>query len=597
MAVSPTVAAPKSICLFLGAGASAKLVPPTFEMVEAFRDRLKSRSTKSYKGKRVDPKLIPLFERLVKDLSDWKLTSGHEEKRVDVETLLEALAVVDSLNQQIASAFLKVRRTGLAAKAKDLRNLMSLLQDFIREKSFVGGVPHLDPLLRFIRERKPVHIFTVNYDLVIERLLETNQRTYSDGFGLKWDPRLFSEEGLDVCLYKMHGSAMWYRSTNGDCFKIPVKLSGYRLPLATGGSAEPLMLYPAQKWVNAGVFLKLLDILNDTLCQVSWVVVVGYSFSDDHFLRAFQEAAHINPKLRMILVDPDSERIYSKRLTHVPDSRIRGAYVTSALAHRVIRLPFRYENVVGTLFSTILQKAEAAVALDLESAQIEEMGSVSSWDQVASLYLEAGQSERPSELAIDKINWGKVGDSYPFDFYGRMAIILATQGNETASKEAWAEVCTRLWSWLQRSAIDTFGGGWLIRLKFDVNKNAAKSSDQILKDLSILEGFAKRYSVYVGFADGLPSQIIQGVEKVSQYFREVENAGQHVEDFVRSRENDVPDSAKKVFTELDTIKSKLKGDVSSTPLPERVRDLILAMELEYQAKKLPFLKEFCRAGT
>jgi hypothetical protein len=438
----------RRVCLFLGAGASAEAgVPPTFEFVSAFREDLHSKIYPSKGGSKLDPVLLEVLNKLLRVLQRWKHRRGIADDRVDVETLLEGLSIATSPKEQIASALLHGNPVAVTRKPKELGLLLEQLRTFIREKCYVQ--PHassfLFPLRRFINENRPIHVFTVNYDLVMEQWFEQNSRTFTDGFDLDWNPAKFAVEGYDAYLYKLHGSVTWYKSSNGTSLKIPMKVVQRRFTLATGGYAEPLMLYPAQKWVNSGVFLRLLGLLHEVLGECDTAVVVGYSFRDDHFVRAFQEAAVVNPRLRVILVSPHAEDIYQDRLKPVQSDSRAGTPPMSALARRVVRVPYRYGSVIRQLYTSIWTLVSDARISDESATRSWEQGSAVKWDELAIRFLEAGWTERATELESDGIEWAKASSSFRAGFFARKAIILASLGTaahplKVEAAEAWAEM-------------------------------------------------------------------------------------------------------------------------------------------------------------
>lgn len=50
-------------------------------------------------------------------------------------------------------------------------------------------------------------------------------------------PKTFASETPDICLYKMHGSVMWYRSDRGSYIKLPVMTEKSEIKLITGEKA------------------------------------------------------------------------------------------------------------------------------------------------------------------------------------------------------------------------------------------------------------------------------------------------------------------------------------------------------------------------
>jgi SIR2-like protein len=83
----------------------------------------------------------------------------------------------------------------------------------------VGAPKGLDalPVLCQCDSLHQVTICTLNHDLLIETVLDTNRIAYADGFGeadgdIRWfDPASYDRKSIRVRLYKLHGSIDWWR--------------------------------------------------------------------------------------------------------------------------------------------------------------------------------------------------------------------------------------------------------------------------------------------------------------------------------------------------------------------------------------------------
>lgn len=579
----------RRIVIFLGAGASAKAgVPPTFEFVEAFRRDLLSRTVTKNPTRKVDPKLLTVLDQLLRVLRRWRKRTTPSDDRIDVELLLDALTIAGSLNDQVASALHYGYPVAVAGKKRELDSLLKLLQRFVREKCYVGlyAAEYLGPLIRFLKANKPVHVFTVNYDLVMEQFLERSSRQFTDGFDLYWNPSKFLDDRYEVYLYKLHGSVTWYRSPDGRSLKLPIRLTQTQFMMATGGVAQPLMLYPAQKWVNSGVYLRLLSLLHETLSECEYVFVIGYSFRDDHFVRAFQEAAWANPKLWIILVGPRAEEVYNEKLRWVKDSPSQGAMTRSELTGRVVRVPFVYERVIGSLYTIIWGAIADAINSDALALSQSEGGGDVRWHEIALKYLEAGQLERPIELEEAGIDWTKAGTSYPLDFYGRKAILLAILGHPDEAAAAWSRFDAQTRSWLQVQLSFEFLGDWGIRLSFAKSNHSAKTGDQIAQDIAGLTSFARRYTNYLEGEENLASPYVRSIMALSEYLRSASGSGIPYADYIRSRVEQAETETKTFEAEVQKLRSEGKSAAETGPL---VVTQLLSVERAFQSKKVPFL--------
>jgi hypothetical protein len=149
---------------------------------------------------------------------------------------------------------------------------------------------------RSIPRTKPVHIFTTNYDLLIEQALEETACPYFDGFiGSKkafFDLGTVEDEQLlhpRWCrLWKVHGSINWKMDKN----KRVVRSDKV-------GENESYLIYPSHlKYEQSRKmpFLAMLDRLKQFLLSQSSVLLLsGYSFSDDHINDVIVQGLQSNP--------------------------------------------------------------------------------------------------------------------------------------------------------------------------------------------------------------------------------------------------------------------------------------------------------------
>lgn len=150
---------------------------------------------------------------------------------------------------------------------------------------------------RAIRRAKPVHIFTTNYDLLIEQALEESATPYFDGFvGTRnafFD--LGAVEDEDVLparwarLWKIHGSLNWRLSSDG---KRVVRSDGR-------DESTSYLIYPSHLKYDQSrkmPYLAMLDRLKAFLLQPNAILFTsGYSFSDEHINDVICRSLEANP--------------------------------------------------------------------------------------------------------------------------------------------------------------------------------------------------------------------------------------------------------------------------------------------------------------
>lgn len=141
---------------------------------------------------------------------------------------------------------------------------------------------------------KTCDIFCLNYDTVIEASLEELRLPYTDGFrgaeNAYFDPSLYDlipGNGPYFRVFKLHGSINWIRDTDETV---------RRRPATDVGDRRRAVVYPAeQKYVQTqyGVYETLLSHFRGRLREKrpnNKLVVIGYSFSDEHINVAIEDS-------------------------------------------------------------------------------------------------------------------------------------------------------------------------------------------------------------------------------------------------------------------------------------------------------------------
>ena len=182
----------------------------------------------------------------------------------------------------------------------------------------------------------PVEIFTTNYDLLLEKALEDFSVPFFDGFVGSSAPffvpeSVEAEEGkkntLDcpprtwTRLWKIHGSINWYlqRNTINNRERI-TRLSGFEIK-----TGDELVIFPSREKYSQSQKLpffsfqdRLRNIISYGECQI---IVVGYSFSDQHLNEIMFQGLKSNPRLAIT------------------------AFIHSGLSDRIVQFGQEYRNL------------------------------------------------------------------------------------------------------------------------------------------------------------------------------------------------------------------------------------------------------------
>lgn len=150
-----------------------------------------------------------------------------------------------------------------------------------------------------IEREAAVHIFTTNYDLLIEQAFEESAAPYFDGFiGSKkafFDLGAVENEKLLhprwTRLWKVHGSINW-RLIERKGKKSVVRSDGF-------SEDQSYLIYPSHLKYDESrkmPYLAMLDRLKDFLMAPSAVLfILGYSFGDEHINDLFRQTLKANP--------------------------------------------------------------------------------------------------------------------------------------------------------------------------------------------------------------------------------------------------------------------------------------------------------------
>ena len=214
--------------------------------------------------------------------------------------------------------------------------------------------PHLPFLAKLVARDSNLgraHLFTLNYDTLMEQALELLGIQYVDGYSgraeARFDPSVY---GLDVYypgdvtegrvrrfdkflhLYKLHGSIHWYERNGEMRARHPNlrEILPYRT-LDPDAKSEALRKSPLGKSVGilptANKFSQTLSMPYAHLFRSfqirlaapqTFLLILGYGFGDEHVNRIIENAL-INPSLVMLVVEPNAESQITERIRRYRD--------------------------------------------------------------------------------------------------------------------------------------------------------------------------------------------------------------------------------------------------------------------------------------
>jgi len=150
-------------------------------------------------------------------------------------------------------------------------------------------------------------IATLNYDLSIETAAEqlglsvsTGLDRWRGGYGWAWEP------DADARLLKLHGSINYAlhkaRPLEGRMRTEHLVPTNGEVP------AKPALVFGVNSKLRSdGPFLAMLIEFDRVLSETEWLVVVGYSFRDDHINAGITRWVNSDTARRLSIIDPNAE--------------------------------------------------------------------------------------------------------------------------------------------------------------------------------------------------------------------------------------------------------------------------------------------------
>ena len=210
---------------------------------------------------------------------------------------------------------------------------LKFIEDVVRYRLLSNGRKAvLSPLIKIINTKQSdsIHIFTLNFDTLIEELLRNKGFEYCDGFTLPlynnqvnlWQMESLMNNNIRVKLYKLHGSLDRECICGGDYhnqivriinlmedypyFKFGGKERVYGRDTELMGISNKLLSY------NYGIYLDLIGLFNLNLKECKTLIISGYSFSDYGINLRISDWMARTKDSRIIFIDPYSETTLKK---------------------------------------------------------------------------------------------------------------------------------------------------------------------------------------------------------------------------------------------------------------------------------------------
>jgi hypothetical protein len=437
-------APPARVTFFFGAGASKKAgVPLTREFVTEFRGSIAGES-----------QLVTVYDRLVALLNEEERPDTEPVAIADVEALLSSLDTLAAPPLPIRAFFNKKELASGFDQAVLIR-LRRDLESFIREKCVVlpEATGYLQPFLKFLKDWGTIRVFTTNYDIVLEQFFRISEVRWTDGFRLSWDSSELTERSsIQAYIYKLQGSVTWFHTPLDGFVSLPIVRGVEGVQLLSGETPVSVILYPARKEGFAGPLVELMRMLQEELLKSDILVVVGYSFRDERFLRIFLDAGAAHRDLRLVLISPDADTLYSatfRPLREGGEANATSNGRSSVFEGRVLRLPLQFESCFWELVNWFLPTYVGAMRKADTNLHELAAGQAVDWKDVAVDLASVGLVDDLDDLESAAPLFG--GDVFAETRYaGIKSLALALHGLGPRAEQEWRKMVESIRLWLSR---------------------------------------------------------------------------------------------------------------------------------------------------
>jgi hypothetical protein len=172
-----------------------------------------------------------------------------------------------------------------------------------------------------------INIFSLNHDLIIEKILEHKSKDFQDGFELKNGFQEFTDNFPDnnkINFLKLHGSINWF-NVNGSDRNFYVNSKNTRIESMTYMYSNLLENSQEYLFINQRAFLtgtqnKYEEYLMNIYSDLKWhykrllkdtkrLIVIGYSFGDYGVTTEIINWMHKKMDAKLIIIDPDANTL------------------------------------------------------------------------------------------------------------------------------------------------------------------------------------------------------------------------------------------------------------------------------------------------
>lgn len=289
------------VVFLLGAGASVEAgIPASAQMIEKLEGLLADHS--EWKGY---SKLYNYLKSAI--IYGQNLRGMYDHTKFNIEDLVGTLDDLLRGDEHPLFPFIgswapklpEVAGSNLAKVSELRQKIVKELRDSWVQLRYDRSASYFAGLARFQQEyQHPLRVFTLNYDLCVEKGCQDLRVERGFGDGERWDWRVFDEsaesEAPNVYLYKLHGSIDWTRDANHHLVYQDAPIEPKHIQIIFGTTyklqyVDPFLFfaYELRRW---------------TITSARLIVTVGYSFADEHINGILGQALAADSAKRILAV-------------------------------------------------------------------------------------------------------------------------------------------------------------------------------------------------------------------------------------------------------------------------------------------------------
>lgn len=172
------------------------------------------------------------------------------------------------------------------------RNWVQL--EYVEHAKYYEGLSNFQQMYQH-----PLRVFSLNYDLCVEKSCQQSGVERGFGDGKCWDWKIFDNEDQienNIFLYKLHGSIDWVRDENGFLTYKDSRINPAEVEIIFGTT------YKLQ-YIDPFLFFAY-EFRKRLMTDAKLLVCVGYGFADEHINGIISQALNGDHSRKMLVVAP-----------------------------------------------------------------------------------------------------------------------------------------------------------------------------------------------------------------------------------------------------------------------------------------------------